>query len=364
MSTANECATETLPAGRVSKIIQIHPSLNCNLFCRHCYSSSAPGIKEGLPVDLLIKLTTEAKELGYNVISMSGGEPFLYRHLHELLLHTASLDYFNSVTTNAMLLQTASAKRTMKNINLIAVSIDGQEEQHDNIRGLQGAYKKMLEGVAVIKDHIQNLGFIHTVMPESWKLFPWLASFAAEHGAALLHLHPLEITGRAKENYSGTNFSAEDLYKTYIAHYYLKTLYEEKIFIQLDLLHKDNIIDNPNFIFHQSALPELSVQGFSSVFKELIIDEKGDIIPIAHGCSKYFKLGNISDAEPLREMVVRFMETKFEQMIKLFQLTYDNIVNNTDQEIVNWSEQVINNSFRFAAHSTMVLVESEQDYEE
>ncbi len=88
-----------------------------------------------------------------------------------------------------------------------------------------------------------------------------------------MHLHPLEITGRAHQNYYGTSFSAEDLYKIYIAHYYLKSLHEKEIFIQLDLLHKDNIVNNPHFIFHESSLPDMSAQGFSSIFKELIIDE-------------------------------------------------------------------------------------------
>jgi len=356
MSSDKECLTETLPQGRVSKIIQIHPSLNCNLFCKHCYSSSAPGLKDGLHVDILKKLTTDAKELGYNVISMSGGEPFLYRHLYELLSHTETLGYFNSVTSNAMLLQSLSAKKTMRHINLIAVSIDGEEEQHDNIRGLKGAYKKMLEGVAVIKGHIEKFGFIHTVMPDSWKLFPWLTSFAINYGATLLHLHPLEITGRAHQNYYGTSFSAEDLYKIYIAHYYLKSLHEKEIFIQLDLLHKDNIVNNPHFIFHESSLPDMSAQGFSSIFKELIIDEKGDILPIAHGCSKYFKLGNITEAESLQSMVERFMETKFEKIRELYSTTYDAIVNNTNQEIVNWSEQVINNSHQFANSAEPVFV--------
>lgn len=352
-----QCSTETLPSGRVSKIIQIHPSLNCNLFCKHCYSSSAPGIKEGLDVDVLIKLTSEAKDLGYNVISMSGGEPFMYRYLYDLLSHTASAGYFNSVTSNAMLLQSASAKKILQHVNLIAVSIDGQEEQHDEVRGLHGAYKKMLEGVAFIKDHIKTFGFIHTVMPDSWKQLTWLTSFAVGHGASLLHLHPLEITGRARENYYGSSFTAEELYKTYIAHYYLQTLYEKEIFIQLDLLHKDNIVNNPHFIFHEASLPELSVQGFSSVFKELIIDEKGDILPIAHGCSRYFKLGNINDSESLQQMIVRFMETRFEQMMKLFSITYNEIVNNSEREIVNWSELVINNSYRFRNSEEKVLVD-------
>lgn len=335
---------ETKPQGRVSRILQIHPTLNCNLACKHCYSSSAPGIKDGLPLHLLKNIVEQAAGIGYNVISLSGGEPFIYKQLEDLLACSKACGYFNSVTTNAMLLQTERAKRTLKMVDLIAISVDGKEEDHDTMRGYKGAFNKMMEGLDVVKDSVNNYGFIHTLLPNKWQLLTWLTEFAITHKASLLHLHPLELSGRAKQSFKGLVFSPVDLHKIYITHFYLQKYYEDSIFIQLDLLHKDNIINNPNFIFHQSFAPEISVDGFSSIFKELIINEDGDILPIAHGCADFFKIGNIHTGIKLTEMIERFMEEKLVAVTDLYRTTYEDIINDIDYEIFNWSERVIDKS--------------------
>lgn len=346
---------ETLPCSRVSRIIQIHPSLNCNLKCKHCYSSSAPGLKDGLDVGLLMHILEQASAIGYNVISMSGGEPFLYKSIEELTRQSKSIGYFNSVTSNGMLFETSNARNTFKYLDLVAISIDGKEDFHDTMRSHKGAFKKMVQGIEILKDEIKNYGFIHTLLPGSWKLLPWLAEFAMDHKAGLLHLHPLEMSGRANLNFNEIQFTSNDLHKIYIACHYLKTYYGNDLFIQLDLLHKDNIIDNPNFLFHQSFQPEFTCESFSSIFKELIIDDKGDIFPIAYGCSEFFKIGNIASSRKLSEMIELFMVEKMDYMMRLFNDTYFEIVNNKEYEIFNWSERIIANSRFF---------DNEKDYTE
>ncbi|WP_166437183.1 radical SAM protein [Niastella caeni] len=317
--------------------------MNCNLRCKHCYSSSAPGIKKELAFDALANIIGQAAEVGYNVISMSGGEPFMYQSLEELVRFSKSAGYFNSVTTNGMLLKGSRAKNILKYVDLIAVSIDGKEEMHDHMRSQPGAFKKMREGVAILRDSI-NYGFIHTLLPDSWKILSWLAGFAVDEKASLLHLHPLEMSGRATQHLGGLLFDQTDLYKIYISHYYLNTYFENDIFIQLDLLHRNNIKNNPNFVFHESCKPQLCASGFSTIFKELIINEKGDILPIAHGCSPFFTIGNIYSGEKLQYMIGRFMHEKMGYIIDLFQATYDNIMLDKELEIVNWSEMVIQKS--------------------
>ena len=340
----NNDTCKTLPAGRVSKVIQIHPSLNCNLQCKHCYSSSAPGIKKELAFDVLANIIGQAAEVGYNVISMSGGEPFMYQPLEELVRFSKSAGYFNSITSNGMLLKGSRAKKILKYVDLVAVSIDGKEEMHDQMRSQPGAFKKMREGVAILRDSIKTYGFIHTLLPDSWKLLSWLAAFAVDERASLLHLHPLEMAGRATQHFAGKLFDQTNLYKIYISHYYLKTYFENEIFIQLDLLHRNNIKNNPNFVFHESSKPQLHTNEFSTIFKELIINEKGDLLPIAHGCSPFFTIGNIYSGEKLQYMMERFMHSKMGAVINLFQATYDDIMRDKEQEIVNWSEMVIQKS--------------------
>jgi organic radical activating enzyme len=379
---------ETLQQCRVSRIIQIHPTLRCNLFCKHCYSSSAPEKKEGLPSGALVNILEQAVPLGYNVVSLSGGEPFLYNELEQLVTTSRSLGYFNSVTTNGMLLRSQRAGRILRQLDLVAVSVDGKQEAHDLMRGQQGAYASMLDGLDVLKDSVEKFGLIHTLLPDSWQILSWLTDFALEHKASLLHLHPLELSGRATQNFGGLRFTPTDLYRVYIAHYYLKTFSEPELFIQLDLLHRDNIIGNPNFFFHQSGyaangagtqsgrgagtqsgrgagtqserstgavsgagtIPgagtasERSAKNFSSLFKELIINEAGDILPIAHGCSDYFRIGNISSGIPLEEMIERFMSEKLDAVMQLYNDTYREILADNEFEIFNWSERVIENS--------------------
>lgn len=335
---------ETLQQCRVSRIIQIHPTLRCNLFCKHCYSSSAPEKKEGLSSRALVNILEQAAPLGYNVVSLSGGEPFLYNELEQLVTASRSLGYFNSVTTNGMLLRSQRAGRILRQLDLVAVSVDGKQEAHDLMRGQQGAFASMLEGLDILKNSIERFGLIHTVLPDSWQILSWLTDFALEHKASLLHLHPLELSGRATENFGDLRFTPVDLYRVYIAHYYLKTFSEPELFIQLDLLHRDNIIGNPNFFFHQSGAPDAQPKNFSSLFKELIINEAGDILPIAHGCSDFFRIGNINSGIPLEEMIGNFMSEKLDAVMQLYNDTYREILADNEFEIFNWSERVIENS--------------------
>ncbi|HLZ87099.1 MAG TPA: radical SAM protein [Puia sp.] len=364
---------EALPPGRVSRIIQIHPSLRCNLSCKHCYSSSGPGAKPGLEPAPLINLLEQAAPLGYNVVSLSGGEPFLYPHLGPLAQAAKQLGYYNSVTTNAMLLSAASKQQILPFFDLVAVSVDGREANHDLLRDHPGSFAKMLHGVDILKAAGREIGFIHTALPRSWQLLPWLAEFAQSHGARLLHIHPLEHTGRAANglflpeaadtrftadtlltadkhlttdtHFTDNRFTAENLHKLYIAAHYLQAYCSPDLFIQLDLLHRDNIIGNRSFHFpHPKRRPRPTATTFSHLFGELIVNEHGDLLPIAHGCSNYFRIGNIHSGRPLDEMIEAFIDEKFTHLLELHNTTYDAIAADPSLEIVNWSERLLENS--------------------
>ena len=61
------------------RIIHLHPTRLCNLACLHCYSESSPQLKTTLDPDLLIDALAVLRAEGYAAISLSGGEPLLYR---------------------------------------------------------------------------------------------------------------------------------------------------------------------------------------------------------------------------------------------------------------------------------------------
>lgn len=58
------------PARRA--ILQIHPSLRCNLSCVHCYSSSGPMARTELDAATVCEVVSDAAAMGYQVVSVSG----------------------------------------------------------------------------------------------------------------------------------------------------------------------------------------------------------------------------------------------------------------------------------------------------
>jgi Fe-coproporphyrin III synthase len=87
-----------------TRVIQIHPTLRCNLFCAHCYSSSGPASHTELDREIVLGLVKDAAQLGYNVVGISGGEPLLYRPLPDVLGEARRQGLATTVTTNGMML--------------------------------------------------------------------------------------------------------------------------------------------------------------------------------------------------------------------------------------------------------------------
>lgn len=322
-----------------SRIVQIHPTLRCNLTCKHCYSSSMPLHKESLHVDVLKAFLLAAKNHGYNTVSISGGEPFLYKDLGELLEFTASLGFKNAVASNGMLLDNKKSDEILDFVDIVALSIDGKPELHNKIRGSDRAFKKMLDGVEVLKSREIPFGFIHTVTEKSWESLLWLGEFAHEHGAKLLQLHPLEMYGRALEEMQGFGMDQLTLHKVYVLASYLKSKYDSEMFVQLDLLHKKTIQDDPKIA---NVLPEASAEeSLSDRMNTLVINENGEIIPVGYGFANKYRIGNLSESDNYDDMLESYLTNKMPSLDQFFKESYENIIHDEERDLVNWNELVI-----------------------
>ena len=122
----------------------------CNLKCVHCYA-------QAVPVDGADDISTEqAKTMiddlaayGAPVMLFSGGEPLVRKDLVELASHATSKGMRAVISTNGTLI-TKEKARELKGVGLsyVGISLDGMEEVHDRFRGVPGAFRKALEGVA------------------------------------------------------------------------------------------------------------------------------------------------------------------------------------------------------------------------
>lgn len=333
-----ECAYETKNS---YKVIHIHPTLRCNLLCKHCYSSSAPNLKGGIDLNLLKSFLEYAYTIGFNVISVSGGEPFLYDHLKELLVASKKIGYQTQTATNGMLLKAAKSKECLEHLDLVAISIDGNREKHDEIRCFKGAFDKTVEGIELLNKLNKDFGIIHTITNQSWENLLWLSDFAYEHGAKLLQLHPLELYGRASEQLFSEGLTQESLHKTHIIGTYLQSKFADKMRIQMDFLHREYIEEYPSTIHYQGENYKITEDNFAEFIKTIVINEQGTIYPVSYGFSDDFAICELSASNSFEKSFAKFVTNKGEQLYKLLSESYKEIVSNQDKDLVAWTEYIV-----------------------
>ena len=144
----------------------LHVTSNCQLRCKHCYwrnyTYPDTNTTNEIPLEIIENicsdfLNTEFPLKGY-AIYLSGGEPLLYSKFEQLCNLIREFQGHVRLSTNGILVP--------KYIDVfdkndgIQVSIDGDRETHDRIRG-KGSYDKAIKALECLKEHRINhsIGF-------------------------------------------------------------------------------------------------------------------------------------------------------------------------------------------------------------
>ena len=128
-------------------VVQLHPTLACNLRCAHCYSSSGPepGAASRSPRCSVPWIRSSGE--GYEVVSISGGEPFAYRGLDQLVRGAAESGWKVHLITNGTLVDARRLAPLAPYLSAVAVSLDGGEARHNQVRGTARAFSQALAGM-------------------------------------------------------------------------------------------------------------------------------------------------------------------------------------------------------------------------
>jgi MoaA/NifB/PqqE/SkfB family radical SAM enzyme len=96
------------------------------------------------------------------LILLTGTEPFLYPHLHQLIEYIVAKGLRLHITTNGALLSRFARQLVdfCKNPDSISitVSLDGIGEVHDKIRGVTGTFDKAIAGLSEVAERRREMG--------------------------------------------------------------------------------------------------------------------------------------------------------------------------------------------------------------
>ena len=150
----------------VENFLGLHVTSNCQLQCKHCYcrnyTYANTNTTNEIPLEIIENicsdfLNTKFPLKGY-AIYLSGGEPLLYSKFEQLCNLIRELQGHVRLSTNGILIPKYIDVFDRK--DGIQVSIDGDRETHDRIRG-KGSYDKAIKALECLKEHRINhsIGF-------------------------------------------------------------------------------------------------------------------------------------------------------------------------------------------------------------
>jgi MoaA/NifB/PqqE/SkfB family radical SAM enzyme len=270
-------------------VIQFHPTRRCNLRCLHCYSSSGPEVRAELAESVLHDALEDAAREGYAIAGFSGGEPLLYRALPAVLEHARALGLTVTVTSNGTTLTRRAVASIAPHTCLLAISLDGTPESHDRMRASPTAFSRLAARLDGVRESGIPFGFIFTLTQHNVNELDWVASFAAEHGASLLQIHPLDEVGRASSELRGhspdgieATFAALELVR-------LRERYAGTMRIHLDIADTTALADRVRSVPAGDA-------PLAAFVSPLVVETDGRVTPLQYGFDARFELGNLHDA--------------------------------------------------------------------
>ncbi|HIA13890.1 MAG TPA: methyltransferase domain-containing protein [Nitrospirales bacterium] len=182
----------------------VHTNNSCNLTCAHCLVSSHPGADPGPSTDHLLRVMTEAKELGVSRFYFTGGEPFLRKDIFELIVHaTTTLDSELIVLTNATLFRGTVLKQleALDRTRLkFQVSLDGATpEVNDPIRG-EKTFENITRGIQTVVGMGIDISLTAVMTATNLTDLPKLPAVAKSLGVKSIHVMWMHRRGRILEH--------------------------------------------------------------------------------------------------------------------------------------------------------------------
>ncbi len=259
----------------------------CNARCRMCFNwkNMDEGKKrEELSVDEISKIADNFK--GLHSLIISGGEPFLRKDLGKIIkeFHKRSGTRHISIPTNLFCADAPEMIQEIASDNpdlffRILISLDGIGKDHDDIRGHEGGFEKLMSNLERLKEYkkdLKNLSLNSVIVLSSFnadKIIP-LIEFAG--GLELDDIKLIYVRGDTRE--AEAKKVSPELYKKCIMRAEEMTRKNKRtrsfyndLFSSVSLVAKEEIVE----ALESGRLPRPCNAGL----KFLVISDTGELFP-------------------------------------------------------------------------------------
>lgn len=167
-------------------------TLACDLACRHCGSRAGKARPDELTTEECIDLVDQMADLGVKEVSLIGGEAYLREDWTDILRHIRKRGMMALLTTGGRGLDEKRAKAAAEaGLQSASVSIDGLEETHDRLRGVQGSFRAALAAMRNLRNAGVRVSTNTQINRLSMPELPAILELLAENGG---HSWQIQLT--------------------------------------------------------------------------------------------------------------------------------------------------------------------------
>lgn len=192
------------PAVPALNTLYVYVTEGCNCACKHCWIITPElGRKRGafITPELLEAAITEAKPLGLSSLKWTGGEPTYHPDFPTLLAIQKKHGLTGIMESNGMEITPSLADLLMESgVTFVSVSLDGaRAKTHDAVRGVKGAFRRAVSGIANLKAAGFAPQIIMSLMRNNTGELEELLQLAGSMGADSVKLNVIQPTLRGEE---------------------------------------------------------------------------------------------------------------------------------------------------------------------
>lgn len=332
-----------------ARVLHLHASRFCNLTCQHCYSDSGPHHGDALTAETIISALPFLRSEGYEVLSLSGGEPLLYSGFETIVRSASNLGFRINLITNGAPVGGRLLDLIEEHVDFVAVSLDGMPELHIELRGNPHAFRWAERAMDRLGARGKRFGIAYGVSRESLSGMPWVVNFAQEKGAALVQFHPFASTGRGQQLGDRLSLRETDKARAYLIAALLDMGNEPTI--QLDIAPV-SIAQSRGQDYEILLLEDATTTPLSSLVNPLIIDETGLILPLSYGMNQSLALGRLESDSG--DWITRYKEGEWKKLRSLLELSFA-ALDIRKENFVDWFFHVVETSYRLPPDSERML---------
>lgn len=132
-------------------LLYFKPTARCNLRCKSCNRwQDEAVVSEELSLEEIRAIFEKFRKAGFSILTLWGGEPTIRKDLPEIFAAAKKLGYRTSMCTNCLLLP-RRAQEILPNLDVLLCSLDGYGAAHDEFRGVDGLFEKVIDAITVAK---------------------------------------------------------------------------------------------------------------------------------------------------------------------------------------------------------------------